>query len=98
MPDIAGHNRDPGVERDFDEREIARVRYRAGDRSWCCEQSLPANEREDFLYRILRKSEFISHEHVCIFIKDPRVEKDKYAPVDDEVEDAGGSAPGREQS
>jgi len=98
MPDIAGHDRNPGVERDFDEREISGVWYRAGNRSRRGEQTLPANEREDFLYRISRKSKLISHEHVFVFIEDSRVEQDNYAPVEDEVEDAGGSAPGREQS
>jgi hypothetical protein len=54
MAGIAGHKGDSEMERDLDERVISRVRYRAGNRQWRCEQSLPAKEREDLLHRLIR--------------------------------------------
>lgn len=93
MPDIAGDDRYPGVERYFDEWKIAGIRDRTGDRRGRDEHTFPFDKRENLQYRIFREREFLSPKYVRILIEDPGVEHEDQVAVDDKVEDAGRSTP-----
>lgn len=85
MPGIARHYRHLCVEGDLDEREIAGIRNRAGDRQRENKNAFPPDEREDFLHGSDRKCEFFAAEDGIVLVKDPRVEHNGNASVDDEV-------------
>jgi len=93
MPDIAGYDRYPGMERHFDERKIAGIRDRAGDRRGRDEHAFPFDKRENLPYRIFREREFLSPQHVRVLVENPRVEHEDQVAVDDKIEDAGRSPP-----